>query len=89
MKVIHLSHTDGGAGAGRAAYRIHRSLLSLGVDSTLLVGDKRTSDATVTCDSGGWAYRLRARASEYIEAKTAKALARDSSVFLSPSRCSY
>lgn len=89
MKVVHLSHTDDGAGAGRAAYRIHRSLLSLGVDSTLLVSDKRTSDATVICDTGRWTYRLRARASEYIEAKTAKVLARDSSVFISPSKFSH
>lgn len=89
MKVVHLSHTDGGAGAGRAAYRIHRSLLSIGVDSTLLVSDKRTSDATVISDTGRWPRRLRARASEYTEARMAKALARDPSVFISPSRFSY
>lgn len=89
MKVVHLSHTDGGAGAGRAAYRIHHSLLSMGVDSTLLVSDKRTSDPTVACDTGRWTYRWRARTSEYIEAKTAKVLARDSSVFISPSKFSH
>lgn len=89
MKVVHLSHTDGGAGAGRAAYRIHRSMLSSGVDSTLLVSDKRTLDATVISHSGRLPRRLRARASEYIEAKIAKVFARDSSVFISPSWFSH
>lgn len=89
MKVVHLSHTDAGAGAGRAAYRIHRSLLSLGLDSTLLVSDKRTSDSTVISYTGRWPHRLRARASEYAEAKLAKAVARDRSVFISPSYFSH
>lgn len=89
MKVVHLSHTDGGAGAGRAAYRIHRSLLAMGLDSTLLVSDKRTSDATVISDTARWPRRLRARASEYTEARMAQALARDPSVFISPSRFSH
>lgn len=89
VKVVHLSHTDGGAGAGRAAYRIHRSLLSIGVDSTLLVSDKRTSDATVISVTGRWPRRLRARASEYMEVKIAKTLACDPSVFISPSRFSH
>lgn len=89
MKVVHLNHTDGGAGAGRAAYRIHRSLISLGVDSTLLVSDKRTSDATVIRTTESWPHQLRVHAGEYIEAKAAKTLAREPSVFISPSKFSH
>lgn len=89
MKVAHLSQTDGGAGAGRAAYRIHTSLRAMGVDSTMLVSEKRTVDPTVVCVSAGWSRRLRARASEYLEAKAARALAHDPSVFISPTRFSH
>jgi glycosyltransferase involved in cell wall biosynthesis len=89
VKIVHLSQTDGGAGAGRAAYRIHRSLLSLGVKSILLVSDKRTDDTTVFCASDGWARRLQRKICEYLETKLARASARSSSVFISPSRFSY
>lgn len=89
MKVIHLSHTDGEAGAGRAAYRIHKSLCGLGIDSRMLVSQKYTSDPTVLSMSGYGIGRWRARISEYLEARTGRAMARDVSVFLSPSRFSY
>lgn len=36
MKILHISTTDDG-GAGKAALRLHRGLLSLGVDSRMLV----------------------------------------------------
>ena len=72
MNVVHISHTDGGAGAGRAAYRIHRSLLRLGVGSSLLVAKKRTSDPSVTATSS-CAFSLgRAKIFEYLEAKLAR-----------------
>jgi glycosyltransferase involved in cell wall biosynthesis len=89
LKVAHLSQTDAGAGAGRAAYRIHTSLLAMGVDSTMLVGEKRTSDPTVFCVAEGWPRRLRARASQYLEAKLAHTVARDPAVFISPTRFSH
>jgi glycosyltransferase involved in cell wall biosynthesis len=37
----------GGAGAARAAYRLHQGLLGLGIDSKMLVQDKRIDDSTV------------------------------------------
>lgn len=86
---MHLSHTDAGAGAGRAAYRIHRSLLDLGVDSKMLVGDKRTADESVVGCAKGTLQRLQAKACEYLEAKSARAHVRDESIFFSPSRFSY
>jgi glycosyltransferase involved in cell wall biosynthesis len=89
MKVVHLSQTEAGAGAGRAAYRIHKSLLDMGVDSTLLVAEKRTEDPTVLGAAGGWPNRLRARACMYLEAKLSGAMGRDTSVFVSPTRFSH
>ncbi|MCU7519720.1 MAG: glycosyltransferase [Ignavibacteria bacterium] len=47
MKVVHLSALDSG-GAGKAAYRLHRGLLELGVDSKMLVMQKSTKDDSVT-----------------------------------------
>jgi hypothetical protein len=47
MKVIHVSYTDYIGGAGRAAYRIHRSLLDDGIDSSMLVCKSILDDITV------------------------------------------
>lgn len=86
MKLIHLSHTDGGAGAGRAAYRIHQSMLRLGLDSRMLVADKRTNDPTVSgLKRDGLS---RARLCEWLEAKRGLRLAADSHVLFSPAGCS-
>lgn len=89
MKVVHLSHTDGGAGAGRAAYRIHAALRELGVDSRMLVSQKRTADPSVQAMSGSGLGHWRVRVAEYLEARAGRALARDASVFLSPARYGY
>ena len=89
MKVVHLSQTEAGAGAGRAAYRIHKSLLDMGVDSTLLVAEKRTEDPTVFGIANDWTNRSHARACQYLEAKLSGAMKRDTSVFISPTRFSH
>src|SRR5262245_16496438 len=47
MKVVHVGNFDSGDGASIAAYRLHRGLLGLGHDSTMLVAEKRTDDSTV------------------------------------------
>ena len=47
MKVLHLSSFDIVGGAARAAYRLHQSLESAGVDSQMLVQYKKGSDRTV------------------------------------------
>ena len=46
MEVIHVSTFDSG-GAGLAAYRLHRELLSHGVDSKMLVANKSMNDDTI------------------------------------------
>ena len=89
IKITHLSHTDGGAGAGRAAYRIHAALRELGVDSRMLVSQKRTADPSVQAISGSGLGHWQVRVAEYREARAGRALARDASVFLSPARYGY
>ena len=86
---MHLSHTDSGAGAGRAAYRIHVALRDLGVDSRMLVSQKRTLDPFVQATYSSGLRNWRVRVAEYQEARTGRALARDASVFLSPARFGY
>jgi glycosyltransferase involved in cell wall biosynthesis len=46
IKVVHLCSQDFG-GAGKAAYRLHKGLQSIGVDSTMLVLNKRSGDPSV------------------------------------------
>ena len=89
MRVTHLSHTDGEAGAGRAAYRIHAALRELGVDSRMLVSQKRTTDPSVHISDSGHLSHLRVRVAEYLEARAGRALARDASIFLSPAYYGY
>ena len=85
MKLIHLSQTDGSAGAGRAAYLIHTSLLKLGLDSRMLVADKRTEDPTVSgLKRGGLS---RAHLSEWLEARNGRRLAAHPHVLFSPASC--
>lgn len=47
MKVLHLSESDTLPGAPRAAYRLHRSQIDIGLDSRLLVRLKLSDDPTV------------------------------------------
>lgn len=57
MKVVHLTGKDY-FGAGRAAYRLHKGLQQVGVDSVMLVGDKKSDDATVVNIQNGWFNKL-------------------------------
>jgi glycosyltransferase involved in cell wall biosynthesis len=45
-KVVHISTHDFG-GAGKAAYRLHKGLQKIGVDSTMLVTNKKSNDPSV------------------------------------------
>lgn len=47
MRIVHLNTRDVSGGAARAIYRIHRGLIDLGTDSSLLVRDKTTDDPSV------------------------------------------
>ncbi|MGI0500042.1 glycosyltransferase family 4 protein [Limnospira platensis] len=50
MKPIILSTTDIEGGAARAAYRVHRGLISMGVESRMLVRGKFSVDRTVIAE---------------------------------------
>jgi glycosyltransferase involved in cell wall biosynthesis len=47
VRVVHVSTHDVAGGAARAAYRIHTSLLDLGVDSSMLVAVRGSEDPSV------------------------------------------
>jgi glycosyltransferase involved in cell wall biosynthesis len=47
MKILHIATEDIQGGAARAAYRLHRGLLALGVDSQMLVKHKTSDDQSV------------------------------------------
>jgi glycosyltransferase involved in cell wall biosynthesis len=47
MKILIVNTYDIWGGAARAAYRLHRSLLSAGIDSKMLVQTKKSDDYTV------------------------------------------
>lgn len=47
MRIAHFSLSDGGGGAARAAYRIHKALRSTGHDSTMRVNSLQGDDWTV------------------------------------------
>lgn len=85
VKVVHLSQTDSGAGAGRAAYRIHRGLLDTGVDSLLIVGARNmVKDGRVEAASAGWFGRHRARLMAYMEGRLARRVRRAGAGYFSP-----
>ena len=48
MKVVHIATTDGG-GAGKGLLNLHEALLSLGVESNILVAQKTTQLGSVVC----------------------------------------
>ena len=52
MKIIHLNNADTSGGAARAAYRIHRSLLSKGLNSLMRVNFENSGDWTVIGPKG-------------------------------------
>ena len=47
MKILHLNTSDISGGAARAAYRIHKGLQEMGIDSKMLVQTKLSDDRTV------------------------------------------
>ena len=46
MKVVHITYCDT-AGAGNAVFRIHKALLALGIESRMLVAEKKSSEDTI------------------------------------------
>lgn len=59
MKALLLSHSDGGGGAGRAAFRLHQALRGSGVDSRMQVDVKVSADPDVGHRTGWLAEAAR------------------------------
>jgi glycosyltransferase involved in cell wall biosynthesis len=47
MKILHISTSDTNGGAARAAYRLHKGLLNININSQMLVQEKFSDDKTV------------------------------------------
>jgi glycosyltransferase involved in cell wall biosynthesis len=71
MKVFHIGYTDHQGGAARATHRIHTGLRKIGVDSSMVVIEKRGDDPTV-CAPMGMAGRLKAFAARRVERQILK-----------------
>jgi glycosyltransferase involved in cell wall biosynthesis len=88
VKIVHLSQTDAGGGAGRAAYRIHRSLLERQVQSAMIVGHKRTDDPTVHAATSKPIATWN-RGISYLEARSARRHMKRPGAFFSPAAFSH
>lgn len=60
IKPLIVSSYDpiGGAGASRSAYRLHQGFLKLGIDSKMLIQDKRMDDPTIVSASNKLAQKM-------------------------------
>lgn len=47
MKIVHLSYSDLFGGAARSAYNIHKSLVSIGINSKMIVVRKESKDKNI------------------------------------------
>lgn len=65
MKIIHINYSDIKGGAGRAAYRIHNSLLNENIDSLMWVNRVFSKDITISGPSNKVA-KIFARAKAYL-----------------------
>lgn len=66
MKTLLLSESDNLPGAPRAAYRLHKSLRGIGVQSNMLVRRKLTDDPTVFARHANW-QRVYRKASAWLD----------------------
>lgn len=61
MKILHINKTDAGGGAAVASLRIHRALLHQGVDSMLLVQNKKRNEPQCDAVASGWKHQLESQ----------------------------
>lgn len=74
MRIIHLTSGSLDSGAGKGAYRLHKGLLSLGVDSTI-VGDNRCSlQGDNIIDTSKLIQRFKRRANVFFDRPRRKSL---------------
>jgi glycosyltransferase involved in cell wall biosynthesis len=61
MRIVQLNTYDFSGGAAKAAYRIHHAVRQVGVDSRMLVQQKRNSDDSVICTTSGLLSKFQTR----------------------------
>ena len=86
MKILHLSSSDSGAGAPRAALRLHQGLRRAGIDSKVLVKRKVSDDPNIVDGvrpTGRWR-RLGRRLTTDLDALPTRLLHTDNTSGLSP-----
>ena len=88
MKILHVNFSDNKGGASISVMRLHKHLLSIGVDSSMLVSQKRSVDPRVFAVASTLLGRFLVKVNEFLEARVARYVARDESVFLSLARYS-
>ncbi|QSH40367.1 glycosyltransferase [Lentisphaerota bacterium ZTH] len=59
MKILHVNYYDKSGGAAKAARRLHKGLLTAGIDSKMLVVEKRSSSESVIACSRKVARKLQ------------------------------
>ena len=82
MKVVIVSTNDIKGGAARAAYRLHCSLISAGVQSSMLVQFKESSDPTVIEVDNSWHHWV-SRVRRFCEKALSAALTSNDQAFTS------
>lgn len=83
MKILQVNTSDISGGAARAAYRIHRGLQGIGMDSQMLVQSKTSDDKTVIGPSNKVS-RVLARLRPTLDSAAKKIFAGDSKTIFSP-----
>jgi glycosyltransferase involved in cell wall biosynthesis len=84
MKILIVNTYDITGGAARAAYRLHRALLSQSIDSQMLVHNKSSDDYTVTTETGKFAKELN-RLRPYIDSIPGRFYKERTKLLFSPS----
>jgi glycosyltransferase involved in cell wall biosynthesis len=83
LRVVHVSSSDIGGGAAMSAYRLHRGLLNIGMDSQMVVSNKASDDFTVHGTSGNMA-KLWSRVANQIDQVPRKFLKTANQSLISP-----
>lgn len=84
MKILIVNSSDIYGGAARAAYRLHKALLKVGIDSQMLVKDKKSNDITVLGPVSFW-HKAISKISAYFDSLPIKLYKKRSKKLFSPS----
>lgn len=85
MRILHLSHSDGNSGAGRAAFKVHEALLKLDINSKMLVSKKKTNNTYVFSLNNSRINTFINKIKEFLEVKISNFLSSDKIKFVSMS----